>query len=213
MVVQIFFYLIFVLFLLISTIAFVLLPMRKKPRRHLALSLVLCLSLMVSACSLMPSDENSKAHVTTPTDNTGVSISNSDGQSTNTDVSPGESSETQAHSRETTETTSTEESSKSGSEPTSTDNEMPGDTMTLHFLDVGQGAGTLVQLGSRVMLIDGGGPEASSFVVAYLLEQGISTIDVLIATHYAWCLVNTKTVDLRPDTVVSCRAADIQFYG
>jgi competence protein ComEC len=56
--------------------------------------------------------------------------------------------------------------------------------MKVHFLDVGQGAATLFEIGDKVMLIDGGDRDQSSFVVAYLKKQGIEQIDVIIATHY-----------------------------
>lgn len=181
---QIFVYLIFLSIFLISTIAFVLLIMRKQPKRYLALSLVLCLSVIVGACSLAPPEQNSQLPKTTLANSSDASVSGGDRQSTDTDFSTTESSDAPTRPSETTETTSTGQSSITESKPTTTQDDMPGETMTLHFLDVGQGAGTLVQLGSRAMLIDGGGPEASSFVVAYLLEQDISTIDMLVATHY-----------------------------
>jgi len=54
----------------------------------------------------------------------------------------------------------------------------------VHFLDVGQGTSTLFEIGDKVMIIDGGDREKSSFVVAYLKKIGIKKIDVMISTHY-----------------------------
>lgn len=56
--------------------------------------------------------------------------------------------------------------------------------MKVHFLDVGQGLSILVQLGDDVLIYDGGERDTSSFVVAYLKEQGIMEIDYLISSHY-----------------------------
>ena len=56
--------------------------------------------------------------------------------------------------------------------------------MTVHFLDVGQGLSVFVQSDGQNLIYDGGDREASSFVVAYLKEQGVTTIDYLISSHY-----------------------------
>lgn len=56
--------------------------------------------------------------------------------------------------------------------------------MTVHFLDVGQGLSVFVQSGSENLIYDGGDKDDSSFVVAYLKEQGVTTIDYLISSHY-----------------------------
>lgn len=58
------------------------------------------------------------------------------------------------------------------------------ETMQVHFLDVGQGLSILVQLGDEVLVYDGGERDASSFVVAYLQELGITEIDYMISSHY-----------------------------
>lgn len=54
----------------------------------------------------------------------------------------------------------------------------------VHFLDVGQGLSVLVHSDGHALLYDGGGPEASSYVVSYLKRQGIQTLDYVIASHY-----------------------------
>lgn len=58
------------------------------------------------------------------------------------------------------------------------------DNMKVHFLDVDQGLAILVQLGDEVLVYDGGERDTSSFVVAYLKEQGVTEIDYLISSHY-----------------------------
>ena len=56
--------------------------------------------------------------------------------------------------------------------------------MKLHFIDVGQGDATLIETPSgKTILIDAGDRDMGKRVVSYIKSQGISTIDVLIATH------------------------------
>ncbi|MCI6998655.1 MAG: MBL fold metallo-hydrolase [Eubacterium sp.] len=56
--------------------------------------------------------------------------------------------------------------------------------MTVHFLDVGQGLSVFVQSDGENLIYDGGNSDYSSFVVAYLKNQGVTTIDYLISSHY-----------------------------
>ena len=60
----------------------------------------------------------------------------------------------------------------------------PETTMAVHFLDVGQGLSILVQSKGQNLLYDGGDRSHSSFVVSYLQDQNISSIDYLISSHY-----------------------------
>lgn len=57
-------------------------------------------------------------------------------------------------------------------------------TMTVRFLDVGQGNSVLVESDGIYMLIDGGDYDYSSYVVAYLKNQGIETLDYMVVSHY-----------------------------
>lgn len=57
-------------------------------------------------------------------------------------------------------------------------------TLTVTFLDVGQGNSILVEQDGAYMLIDGGDREYSSFVVSYLKEQGVEELEYVIASHY-----------------------------
>ena len=59
-----------------------------------------------------------------------------------------------------------------------------GGSMTVHFLDVGQGLSILVQSEGQNLLYDGGSRSASSYVVSYLQKQNVSEIDYLISSHY-----------------------------
>lgn len=56
--------------------------------------------------------------------------------------------------------------------------------LKVHFLDVGQGDSTLIELpNSKVVLIDGGNKADSDFLVDYIKNLDIKTIDYIIATH------------------------------
>lgn len=54
----------------------------------------------------------------------------------------------------------------------------------VHYLDVGEGLSVLIESGDAVLLYDGGDRSASSFVVSYLKNQGITHLDYVIASHY-----------------------------
>ena len=54
----------------------------------------------------------------------------------------------------------------------------------LHVLDVGQGQSVLIKADGHYMLIDGGGRDASSFVVSYLKQQGVGKLDCAAVSHY-----------------------------
>lgn len=56
--------------------------------------------------------------------------------------------------------------------------------LTVHFLDVGQGNAVLAESQGRYMLIDGGARESSSFVVSYLKQQNIDTLDYVLLSHF-----------------------------
>lgn len=56
--------------------------------------------------------------------------------------------------------------------------------LQVHFIDVGQGDSILIKTeNGKTMLIDGGKRSAGDKVVSYLRSQGVSTIDIMVATH------------------------------
>jgi competence protein ComEC len=58
------------------------------------------------------------------------------------------------------------------------------DVMKVHFIDVGQGDCTLIQLADgKNILIDGGNRADSAVITKYLQSQNVKSIDYLIATH------------------------------
>ena len=54
----------------------------------------------------------------------------------------------------------------------------------LHLLNVGHGQSVLIEADGHYMLVDGGGRNASSFVVSYLKDQGIDSLDAVAVSHY-----------------------------
>jgi len=55
--------------------------------------------------------------------------------------------------------------------------------LKIHFIDVGQGDSILLQSGEKNMLVDAGPRESGSKVVSYLKSQGVSSLNVIVATH------------------------------
>lgn len=58
-----------------------------------------------------------------------------------------------------------------------------GHTVSVHFLDVGQGDSTLILAGETAVLIDAGERESGSLVCEYLKKSGVKKLDLVIATH------------------------------
>lgn len=58
------------------------------------------------------------------------------------------------------------------------------DTLTIHFIDVGQGDCIFIEFpDDKNMLIDGGLPEKSDIVIQYLDNLDVKKIDLVLATH------------------------------
>ncbi len=55
--------------------------------------------------------------------------------------------------------------------------------LTVHFLDVGQADCILLECEGEYLLIDGGNREDGQFVVSYLEQQGVETLNAVICTH------------------------------
>ncbi|MUV38683.1 ComE operon protein [Lentibacillus sp. JNUCC-1] len=68
--------------------------------------------------------------------------------------------------------------------PYHTQAQTPTSLLKVHFIDVGQGDSILIETpADKVILVDGGPPDAGPAVVDYLNKQQIDTIDLLVATH------------------------------
>ncbi len=55
---------------------------------------------------------------------------------------------------------------------------------TVTFLDVGQGNSILIENDGAYMLVDGGDRDYASYVVSYLKQEGVETLDYVISSHY-----------------------------
>jgi competence protein ComEC len=57
------------------------------------------------------------------------------------------------------------------------------ENLTTHFIDVGQGDSILLQFNGKNVLIDAGTQDAGPRVESYLRNHGVSSLDLLVATH------------------------------
>lgn len=53
----------------------------------------------------------------------------------------------------------------------------------VHFIDVGQGSSTLIQIGDKGVLIDAGEKEYGDYVVEYINSCGIKKLEYVVASH------------------------------
>lgn len=61
--------------------------------------------------------------------------------------------------------------------------EVLNSNLKVHYIDVGQGDSTLVQVDNKNMLIDAGPGTEKEKIINYLKEVGVSKLDYVIATH------------------------------
>lgn len=85
----------------------------------------------------------------------------------------------QSNSQDVKSNVTVENTSKKETQPSYT-----GGELKVHFLNVGQGLSVLVQSEGQTLIYDGGDRKTSSFVVSYLKEQQVESIDYLISSHY-----------------------------
>ena len=57
------------------------------------------------------------------------------------------------------------------------------DTLTVHYIDVGQADSILLECDGEFMLIDGGNREDGQLVVSYLQQQGVEELEAVVCTH------------------------------
>lgn len=65
--------------------------------------------------------------------------------------------------------------------PTPTPTPLPAQTLSVHFIDVGQGDSILIDLGETEVLIDGG--ERNTKALSYLSSYVDGALEVMVATH------------------------------
>lgn len=58
-----------------------------------------------------------------------------------------------------------------------------GESLIIHYIDVGQADCILLENEGKFMLIDGGNREDSQLVVSYLEQQGVQELDAVVCTH------------------------------
>jgi beta-lactamase superfamily II metal-dependent hydrolase len=57
------------------------------------------------------------------------------------------------------------------------------ENLSVHFLDVGQGDSILLQFNNKNVLIDAGDQDSGPRVTSYLRSHGVSSLDLVVATH------------------------------
>lgn len=57
------------------------------------------------------------------------------------------------------------------------------DTLSIHYIDVGQADCAFVECGGEFMIIDGGNVDDSDLVVTYLQDQGVEQLHTVVCTH------------------------------
>lgn len=58
-----------------------------------------------------------------------------------------------------------------------------GESLIIHYIDVGQADCILLENEGKFMLIDGGNREDSQLVVSYLEQQGVQELEAVVCTH------------------------------
>ena len=58
-----------------------------------------------------------------------------------------------------------------------------GETLTVHFIDVGQADSILLECGGEFLLIDGGNKDDGQLVVSYLQQMGVEELEAVVCTH------------------------------
>ena len=67
--------------------------------------------------------------------------------------------------------------------PTTAPDFAEGETLTVHYIDVGQADSILLECEGQFMLIDGGNKEDGQLVISYLQQQGVEELEAVICTH------------------------------
>lgn len=67
--------------------------------------------------------------------------------------------------------------------PEQTSSDTQNSNLTVHFIDVGQGDSILVEYANETMLVDAGERDRGANVSAFLREQGVTSLDYVVATH------------------------------
>jgi len=58
-----------------------------------------------------------------------------------------------------------------------------GESLTVHFIDVGQADCALLECGGKYMMIDGGNKDDGQLVVSYLQDMGVEELEAVVCTH------------------------------
>lgn len=136
------------------------------------------IALLIMAAVSMPESPNDSSVMTANITETAIASEITAEAETEASV------ETAADTKTATETETLAETEPTALSETDTDELQPEQELTFSVLDVGQGLSVLIESNDHYMLFDGGDRNASSYVVSYLKNQGVTELDYLIASHY-----------------------------
>ena len=60
---------------------------------------------------------------------------------------------------------------------------LPGELLSVHYLDVGQADAFLLEYGGEYVLIDGGNRDDGEYVISYLQAEGVEELEAVVCTH------------------------------
>ena len=124
-------------------------------------------AVLVLQTSGQPESGEHVAQAATTQSGTGTAVGNADAGQTGGGTGMSQATGTQAGNADAGQTGgSTGTSQATGNTGTS-----QAGTLTVTWLDVGQGDAAVIQCGGQTMLIDGGKPEKSSYIYAWLQQK------------------------------------------
>lgn len=135
---------------------------RRSQWKHLIGMILICALVLASACGKV---ENTVSSATSEKETSSMQAVETDTSITSSSVpSVSETIETESPSTEST-------------------TDVSGGALEVYFIDVGQGDASLLCCDGQYMLIDGGPPESSDVIFAFLREHDIAKLDYIVATH------------------------------
>ena len=165
---------------------------RRSQWKHLIEMILICALVLASACGKV---ENTVSSATSEKETSSMQAVETDTSITSSSEKTSESSATTETSITETSTTESVETETPSQEPsvsetietespsTESTTDVSGGVLEVYFIDVGQGDASLLCCDGHYMLIDGGPPDSSDVIFAFLREHDIAKLDYIVATH------------------------------
>ncbi len=98
-------------------------------------------------------------------------------------------------------------------EPAPTEPPAPVDTLTVHFIDVGQADCALLECDGKFALIDGGNALDGELVVNYLAQQGVEKLELVVGSHIHEDHIGGLPAVLNAYPVDTVWTGSVQYYN